>query len=99
MLRALMNERLTAVVEEICGLFETTIAEYEKKVSHSKEEIEQQRKLLNAVISNGVKLHNAGLYSFITVTVHTHCSNKLLCLFFFNKTIEQKVIFEVKVTI
>ncbi|KAM3858868.1 zinc finger X-chromosomal protein-like [Diretmus argenteus] len=31
MLRALVNQRLTAAVEEIFGLFETTIAEYEKK--------------------------------------------------------------------
>ncbi|XP_057702661.1 zinc finger protein 892-like [Corythoichthys intestinalis] len=48
-LRALLNERLSAAVEEIFVLFERTIAEYEEALSHSKEENERQRHLLEAV--------------------------------------------------
>ncbi|XP_056255309.1 zinc finger protein 568-like [Seriola aureovittata] len=47
MLRALVNQRLTAAAEEIFGLFERTIAEYE-------EEIGRQRRLLQ----EAVKTHN-----------------------------------------
>ncbi|XP_055083945.1 oocyte zinc finger protein XlCOF22-like [Periophthalmus magnuspinnatus] len=38
MLRALVNERLTAAAEEIFALFERTTAEYEEELCHSKEE-------------------------------------------------------------
>ncbi|XP_029918928.1 uncharacterized protein LOC115367374 isoform X1 [Myripristis murdjan] len=44
-----VNRKLSAYVEEILGLFERTIAEYEEEVSRSKLEIERQRKLLEAV--------------------------------------------------
>ncbi|XP_074469144.1 uncharacterized protein LOC141754148 [Sebastes fasciatus] len=50
MLRALVKQRLTAAAEEICGLFERTIAEYEEELSRSKEENERQQKLLDAVL-------------------------------------------------
>ncbi|XP_049458541.1 gastrula zinc finger protein XlCGF57.1-like [Epinephelus fuscoguttatus] len=46
MLRALVKQRLTAAAEEIFGLFERTIAEYEEQLCRSKEENERQRKLL-----------------------------------------------------
>ncbi|XP_074469071.1 uncharacterized protein LOC141754113 [Sebastes fasciatus] len=49
-LRALVKQRLTAAAEEICGLFERTIAEYEEELSRSKEENERQQKLLDAVL-------------------------------------------------
>ncbi|XP_054461538.1 zinc finger protein 771-like [Anoplopoma fimbria] len=50
-LRCLVNQRLTAAAEEICVLFERTIAEYEEERSRSKEENERQRKLLDAVFN------------------------------------------------
>ncbi|XP_077363986.1 uncharacterized protein LOC144007908 isoform X2 [Festucalex cinctus] len=46
LLRALVTERLNAAVEEIFGLFENTIAEYEEELCRSKDEIERQRQLL-----------------------------------------------------
>ncbi|XP_054620828.1 zinc finger and SCAN domain-containing protein 2-like [Dunckerocampus dactyliophorus] len=51
-LRALVNRRLTAAVEEIFVVFERTIAEYEGELSRTKEENERQRKLLNAVFKD-----------------------------------------------
>ncbi|XP_054626309.1 zinc finger and SCAN domain-containing protein 12-like [Dunckerocampus dactyliophorus] len=48
MLRALVNERLTAAVEEIFVVLERTIAEYEEELSRTKEENERQRQLLDA---------------------------------------------------
>ncbi|XP_032393890.1 zinc finger protein 572 [Etheostoma spectabile] len=48
MLNALVKQRLTAAVEEIFGLFERTIAEYEEELCRSKEENERQRNLLDA---------------------------------------------------
>ncbi|XP_029289014.1 zinc finger protein 135-like isoform X1 [Cottoperca gobio] len=61
MLRLLVNERLTAAAEEIFGLFERTIAEYEEELSRSKEETERHRKLLDAVLKPEVRLHRAVL--------------------------------------
>ncbi|XP_071383774.1 cyclic nucleotide-gated channel beta-1-like [Centroberyx affinis] len=58
-LRALVKQRLTAAVEEIFGLFERTIAEYEEEVSRSKEQNDRQRKLLDAVLHPEVRLHRA----------------------------------------
>ncbi|XP_061526070.1 oocyte zinc finger protein XlCOF22-like isoform X2 [Phycodurus eques] len=49
MLRALLNERLSAAVEEIVVVFERTIAEYEEELSRTKEENARQRQLLDAV--------------------------------------------------
>ncbi|XP_037651808.1 zinc finger protein 2 homolog [Sebastes umbrosus] len=59
MLRALVKQRLTAAAEEICGLFERTIAEYEEELSRSKEENERQQKLLDAVLHPQLQLHRA----------------------------------------
>lgn len=53
-LRALVNQRLSTAVEEIFGLFETTIAEYE-------EEIERQRRLLEVVDEPVNQINEAGL--------------------------------------
>ncbi|XP_019742148.1 zinc finger protein 37 homolog [Hippocampus comes] len=49
MLRALLNQRLSAAVEEVVGVFERTIAEYEEQLCRTKEENERQRQLLDAV--------------------------------------------------
>ncbi|XP_034027283.1 gastrula zinc finger protein XlCGF48.2-like [Thalassophryne amazonica] len=51
MLRALVKQRLTAAVDEIFGLFERTIAEYEEELCRSKEENDRQRHLLDAVFN------------------------------------------------
>ncbi|XP_071378224.1 zinc finger and SCAN domain-containing protein 12-like isoform X2 [Centroberyx affinis] len=64
-LRALVNQRLTAAAEEIFGLFERTIAEYEEEASRSKEEIDRQRKLLDAVLNPEVRLHRADLQQLL----------------------------------
>ena len=61
MLRALVEQRLTAAAEEIFGLFERTIAEYEEELCRSKEENERQRELLDAVYNPQLRLHRAGL--------------------------------------
>ncbi|XP_077376498.1 uncharacterized protein LOC144018169 [Festucalex cinctus] len=49
MLRALVNERLSAAVEEIFAVLERTIADYEEELCRTKEENQQQRQLLDAV--------------------------------------------------
>ncbi|XP_078101612.1 uncharacterized protein LOC144514324, partial [Sander vitreus] len=61
MLRALVEQRLTAAAEEIFGLFERTIAEYEEELCRSKEENERQRELLDAVFNPQLRLHRAAL--------------------------------------
>ncbi|XP_078112507.1 uncharacterized protein LOC144521776 isoform X4 [Sander vitreus] len=61
MLRALVEQRLTAAAEEIFGLFERTIAEYEEELCRSKEENERQQKLLDAVFNPQLRLHRAEL--------------------------------------
>ncbi|XP_061744836.1 zinc finger protein OZF-like isoform X2 [Nerophis ophidion] len=60
-LRALMEQRLNSVVEEIFGLFERTIAEYEEELSRTKEEYERQRDQLDAVLKPPVALHGADI--------------------------------------
>ncbi|XP_078112071.1 uncharacterized protein LOC144521385 [Sander vitreus] len=59
MLRALVEQRLTAAAEEIFGLFERTIAEYEEELCRSKEENERQRELLDAVFNPQLRFHRA----------------------------------------
>ncbi|KAG8007147.1 hypothetical protein GBF38_023306 [Nibea albiflora] len=53
-LREFVNERLTAAAEEIFGVFQKTIVEYE-------EEIYRQRKLLDIVWKPEIKLHRIDL--------------------------------------
>ncbi|XP_059205212.1 zinc finger protein 184-like [Centropristis striata] len=48
--RALVEQRLTAAAEEIFGLFERTIAEYEEELCRSREKNERQQKLLDALV-------------------------------------------------
>ena len=50
-LREFVNERLTAAAEEILGVFERTIVEYE-------EEIDRQRRLLNILPT--INVHRIG---------------------------------------
>ncbi|XP_034748714.1 zinc finger protein 271-like [Etheostoma cragini] len=63
MLRALVEQRLTAAAEEIFGLFERTIAEYEEELCRSKEENERQRELLDAEF----RLHRADVEQLLVV--------------------------------
>ncbi|XP_033181563.1 zinc finger protein 2 homolog isoform X2 [Mastacembelus armatus] len=53
-LREFVNERLTAAAEEIFGVFEKTIVEYEQ-------EIDRQRRLLDIVWKPEIKLHRTEL--------------------------------------
>ena len=62
MLRALVKQRLTAAAEEIFGLFERTIAEYEEEVCRLREDNERQQKLLDAVFNPQLRLHRAGSF-------------------------------------
>ncbi|XP_077389459.1 uncharacterized protein LOC144026585 [Festucalex cinctus] len=56
-LRALVKQRLNVAVEEIFGLFERTIAEYEEELCRTKEENERQRELLDNVFNHQNGLH------------------------------------------
>ncbi|XP_078123386.1 uncharacterized protein LOC144528585 [Sander vitreus] len=67
MLRALVEQRLTAAAEEIFGLFERTIAEYEEELCRSKEENERQRELLDAVFNPQLRLHRADVQQLSVV--------------------------------
>nr|XP_033465327.1 uncharacterized protein LOC117245858 isoform X4 [Epinephelus lanceolatus] len=67
MLGALVKQRLTAAAEEIFGLFERTIAEYEEELCRSKEENERQRKLLDAVLNPQLRLHRADIQQLSVV--------------------------------
>ncbi|XP_061669534.1 oocyte zinc finger protein XlCOF7.1-like [Syngnathoides biaculeatus] len=58
-LRALLNQRLSAAVEEVFGVFARTIAEYEEKLCRTKEENERQRQLLDALLKHHVAFRNA----------------------------------------
>ncbi|XP_068589507.1 zinc finger protein 3 homolog [Cebidichthys violaceus] len=67
MLRCLVNQRLTAAAEEIFGVFERTIAEYEEELCRSKEENERQRKLLDAVFNPQLRLHRADVQQLLVI--------------------------------
>ncbi len=69
MLKASVKQRLDEVAEEIFGLFERTVADYEEKLSKLKEQ-NQQHKLLSAVFSPEVQLHRSGLYVFSVIVEH-----------------------------
>ncbi|XP_019742145.1 oocyte zinc finger protein XlCOF6.1-like [Hippocampus comes] len=56
-LRALLNQRLNAAVEEVVGVFARTIAEYEEELCRTREENERQRQLLDAVVNKQNVLH------------------------------------------
>ncbi|XP_049424969.1 uncharacterized protein LOC125884173 isoform X2 [Epinephelus fuscoguttatus] len=67
MLRSLVKQRLTAAAEEIFGLVERTIAEYEEELCRSKEENERQRKLLDAVFNPQLRLHRTDVQQLLVV--------------------------------
>ncbi|KAM8845038.1 uncharacterized protein AB9W97_000364 isoform 1-T1 [Spinachia spinachia] len=59
MLRCLVKQRLTEAAEEIFGLFERTIAEYEEEASRLKEDNERLKKRLHAVFNPEVRIQRA----------------------------------------
>nr|XP_040046821.1 oocyte zinc finger protein XlCOF7.1-like [Gasterosteus aculeatus aculeatus] len=61
MLRCLVTQRLTEAAEEIFGLFERTIAEYEEETSRLKEDNERLKKRLHAVLNPEVRIQRADL--------------------------------------
>ncbi|XP_039665033.1 zinc finger protein 629-like [Perca fluviatilis] len=67
MLRAFVNQRLTAAAEEIFGLFERTIAEYEEELEFSLKENHRQQKLLDAVLNPEVQIHRADVQQLSVV--------------------------------
>ena len=72
-LRSLVKQRLTAAAEEICALFERTIAEYEEELCRSTEQNQRHRNLLDSALTPQLRLHRAGSFSsFFTVGTDTH---------------------------
>ncbi|XP_041665740.1 zinc finger protein 135-like [Cheilinus undulatus] len=59
-LRAFVNQRLSEAAEEIFGLYERTIEEYEEQLRRSKEENERQQKRLDALLSPQLYIQGAG---------------------------------------
>lgn len=53
-------QRLAAAANEIFGLLEKTVAEYEEELHLSKQENERQRKLLNVILNPQLRLRRAG---------------------------------------
>ncbi|XP_068423210.1 oocyte zinc finger protein XlCOF6-like [Clinocottus analis] len=58
-LRALLTERLAAAADEIVGLLEETVAEYEHRAERAERELCRQRRLLEAVLKPRVTLQRA----------------------------------------
>ncbi|XP_030002502.1 zinc finger protein Xfin-like [Sphaeramia orbicularis] len=58
-LRSLVEQRLTAAAEEIFGLFERTIAEYEEELCRTKEENQRQKQILDEVWNQKNLIHPA----------------------------------------
>lgn len=64
--RSLVKQRLAAAAEEIFGLFERTIAEYEEQLGRSQAENRRQRQLLDAVFEPQLRLRRTGSFIFWT---------------------------------
>ncbi|KAJ8005207.1 hypothetical protein DPEC_G00144240 [Dallia pectoralis] len=68
-LRVLLNERLLSAAEEIFGVFEKTIVEFQEEVSRTKEENSRLRSMLDVVIKPEIRLLRIDLEK-PTVPVH-----------------------------
>lgn len=66
LLRSLVEQRLTAAAEEIFGLFERTIAEYEEELCRTKEENQRQRLILDDDWNPRSLVHREGLDTFMS---------------------------------
>ncbi|XP_076020351.1 uncharacterized protein LOC143011380 isoform X2 [Genypterus blacodes] len=64
-LRVQVNERLTAAVGEILGLFERTIIEYEEELSRSQQRVDHQHKQLRAALNPEVRLYRADIQQLL----------------------------------
>ncbi|KAF7644524.1 hypothetical protein LDENG_00220610, partial [Lucifuga dentata] len=67
-LRELVNQRLTAAFEDIQGLFDRTISEYEEEFHRSQQEKQREVKRLKAAFNPEVRLHRAGLFTFCVLS-------------------------------
>ncbi|XP_032365455.1 zinc finger and SCAN domain-containing protein 31-like [Etheostoma spectabile] len=88
MLRGLVEQRLTAAAEEIFGLVERTIAEYEEELCRSKEEHERQ--LLDAVFSPQLRLHRAELPQQHVCKEEEVLSDQQLCIQVRNSSLDRE---------
>ncbi|KAM8844035.1 uncharacterized protein AB9W97_022281 [Spinachia spinachia] len=77
MLRCLVKQRLTEAAEEIFGLFERTIAEYEEEASRLKEDNERLKKRLHAVFNPEVRIQRADLQQLFVRKEHWEDSEHL----------------------
>ncbi|XP_070296233.1 uncharacterized protein [Salvelinus sp. IW2-2015] len=68
-LRVFLNQKLIAAAEEIFGVVEETIAEYQEEVSHTKEENSRLRSMLDIRSKPQIKLHRRADLQQLTVTV------------------------------
>ncbi|TNN61727.1 hypothetical protein EYF80_028089 [Liparis tanakae] len=66
-LRRLVHQRLTAAAQEICGLLEGAMSEYEEELCALKEENQRNRKLLDAVLSPEVRVQRADVQQLLVV--------------------------------
>ncbi|XP_030002755.1 gastrula zinc finger protein XlCGF57.1-like [Sphaeramia orbicularis] len=66
-LRSLVEQRLTAAAEEIFGLFERTIAEYEEELCRTKEENQRQRQILDEVWNEKVLMKETDVHQLSEV--------------------------------
>ncbi|XP_030002737.1 gastrula zinc finger protein xFG20-1-like isoform X1 [Sphaeramia orbicularis] len=71
-LRSLVEQRLTAAAEEIFGLFERTIAEYEEELCRTKEENQRQRQILDCVWNPRVLIHKTAVQQHLVVKEEVH---------------------------
>ncbi|XP_061828091.1 uncharacterized protein [Nerophis lumbriciformis] len=65
MLNELVKERLTAAADEICGLFERTIASYAEELSRTRKENERRRQQLEAICKTHIVIHVEDLQQLI----------------------------------
>ncbi|KAL6101513.1 uncharacterized protein ACO6RY_16744 [Pungitius sinensis] len=65
MLKSFVNQRLTSIEEELFGLLDRTIAEYEEEASRLKEENERLKKLVDGVFNPQLRLHKADVQQLL----------------------------------
>ncbi|XP_029296701.1 zinc finger and SCAN domain-containing protein 12-like [Cottoperca gobio] len=82
-LREFVNERLSAAAEEIFGVFEKTIVEYE-------EEIDRQRRLLDVVWKPEIKLHRIELPQQHVCEQEEVLTDQQLCIQERNSSLDQE---------
>ncbi|XP_059196082.1 histone-lysine N-methyltransferase PRDM9-like isoform X4 [Centropristis striata] len=82
-LRQFVSQRLTAAAEEIFGVFEKTVIEYE-------EEIDRQRKLLDIVWKPDIKLHRIELQQQHVCQEEEVLADQQLCIEERNSSLDQE---------